>query len=130
MAAGTWLLPSSFGRMFRGFVFSYQGPVLVITSIAIFILFLKIRLRNKLVNSISSSCFAVYLMHENKCCSFLYRDSISSIFINYCGFECFTYIATNIILVFISAIVLDMIIRTPLQQLIENIVFKKYKNGK
>lgn len=132
IAVGTWFLPNSFGRMFRGFVFSYQGPVLAVTSIAIFVLFLRIRVKNKFINYISSSCFAVYLMHENRCCSFLYRDSISSIFNNYTGFECFTYIATNVILVFACAIVLDKIIRHPLQQIIEKVIFKeKIKhNGK
>lgn len=60
-----FVLPHGILRAFRGLVFSYISPGLIISSAAILILFSKIHLRSKATNYLAVSSLSIYLFHEN-----------------------------------------------------------------
>ncbi len=45
--------------------FAYNSPFVLLESVAFFILFLSFRFKSKVVNTLSSGAFAVYLIHKN-----------------------------------------------------------------
>ena len=51
------------GKGFR-YLFEYSSPILIFNASLLFLIFVKIRLRSRLVNYVSSSILAVYLIHE------------------------------------------------------------------
>lgn len=56
------------GKLYLGnemLFYAYCNPLVVLSSICFFILFSKINLQNKFINSIAVSVFAVYLIHIN-----------------------------------------------------------------
>lgn len=46
-------------------MFNYQNPILIIQSIAFFLIFENIKLKNKWINKISGNIFAIYIITEN-----------------------------------------------------------------
>lgn len=46
-------------------LFYYQNPILIIQSIAYFLLFETLEFQNRIINKIASLTFAVYIIHEN-----------------------------------------------------------------
>lgn len=48
-----------------GTLFSYNSPFVMISSIALFLSFVKLNFTSKIVNKIAVSCFAVYLFHSH-----------------------------------------------------------------
>lgn len=122
----TLILPPSMGRPFRGLVFSYQSPILPITSLLMFFCFLRIKVQQRWINWIAKSVFGIYLMHENSFCSFLYHTNISNIYRDTNGIECFALIALNILAVFVGAIVIDKIMREPVQKYSQKLILTLY----
>ena len=58
-------LPHILLKPFRGLVFAYIAPGQIISSMAVLILFSKIRIQSKFINYIAASALSVYLFHEN-----------------------------------------------------------------
>lgn len=46
-------------------MFNYQNPILIVQSIAYFLIFENIKFQNKWINSISQNIFAIYIITEN-----------------------------------------------------------------
>ena len=46
-------------------LYAYNSPLVILASVAVFLLFTKIRLKNKIVNYIAISSFAAFLFHAN-----------------------------------------------------------------
>lgn len=49
-----------------GDMYAYTSPLVIMSSLSFFLIFSKLSLRSRIVNSIGKSCFAVYLFHVNK----------------------------------------------------------------
>lgn len=88
---------------------SYANPLVIIGAMILTILFSRLDLgTNKVINYISGSCFAVYLLH---CSSWLFEPvycaTVARIYISSHGILCVAYIALFIISVFVLAVLLD-----------------------
>lgn len=46
-------------------LYAYNSPLVILASVAVFLMFTKIRLKNKIVNYIAISSFAAFLFHAN-----------------------------------------------------------------
>ena len=53
------------GALFNISIFNYSSPIIIIQSIAYFLFFETLNIKNKIINSISSLTFGIYLFHEN-----------------------------------------------------------------
>lgn len=92
-----------------GICMSYANPLVIIGAMILTILFSRLDLgTNKVINYISGSCFAVYLLH---CSSWLFEPvycaTVARIYISSHGILCVAYIALFIISVFVLAVLLD-----------------------
>ena len=58
------LLNTLYGTFFFGRATSYCNPLVVIQTVAIFVVFQNIKIQSKVINSIASYSFGVYLMHS------------------------------------------------------------------
>lgn len=92
-----------------GICMSYANPLVIIGAMSLTILFSRLDLgTNKVINYISGSCFAVYLLH---CSSWLFEPvycaTVARIYISSHGILCVAYIALFIISVFVLAVLLD-----------------------
>ena len=52
------------GNFFLGRAISYCNPLVIIQTVAIFIVFFNIKIQSKIVNALASCAFGVYLMHS------------------------------------------------------------------
>lgn len=48
-----------------GFTFAYNSPLVIVESVALFIVFGTLRFRSKVVNRLAAGAFAVYLIHKH-----------------------------------------------------------------
>lgn len=92
-----------------GICMNYANPLIIIGAMSITILFSRLDLgTNKVINYISGSCFAVYLLH---CSSWLfvpvYCATVARIYASSHGIFCVAYIALFILSVFVLAVLLD-----------------------
>ncbi len=46
--------------------FSYKNPLMLVSSVSVFLFFRSLNFQNKIINWFAASSFAVYLIHENK----------------------------------------------------------------
>lgn len=69
-------------------------------------------------------------MHENGFCMFLYHDTVSSIYKNTNGLTCFALTFLNMLAVFTVAVVIDKLIREPLQKPLQKLALATYFNLK
>lgn len=77
---------------------SYINPLVIVQALFVVLLFSKLNFQNRIINFISQSCFAVFLLHTHE-----------SLFVNYYGaFVMFQY-ANNNIMIAITNIILMMI---------------------
>lgn len=88
------LLNTVYANFFLGRATSYCNPLVVIQTVAIFVVFQNIRIRSKAINTIASCSFGVYLMH--------------SFFFPYCQIE--KHITGNLWMIPIHAIVSAILI--------------------
>ena len=92
-----------------GICMNYANPLIIIGAMSITILFSRLDLgTNKVINYISGSCFAVYLLH---CNSWLfvpvYCATVARIYASSHGIFCVVYIALFILAVFVLAVLFD-----------------------
>lgn len=50
ISVGTFLVPASFSRAYRGVFFAYQGPGLILQCMVLILLFSKIKIKKKWIN--------------------------------------------------------------------------------
>ena len=91
-------------RLFWG----YNSPVLILISVLLFLTFTTFDFKNKLVNWVASSAFAVYLVHENH---WFFRDQwyslVESQYLNNSGGQFAILLLSECALFFVLAILLD-----------------------
>lgn len=116
------VIPEPYNKLVRGIIGAYQGPLLPLTSILIFCVFKKIKIRSRVINNVAASMFSIYLFHENKFSNFMFRDRVTEIFIKNDGFEFILYLIILVLSLFVIVFILDNIIRKPIQTYIMKFV--------
>lgn len=102
---------------------SYNSPLIILASIALFLFFSKLNFKNKIINNLAVSCFAVYLLH------FIIWKEVVSPFIQYIVYKydtitCLIYILILLIAFYATAIIMDKI-RIRIWNLLINIKVKR-----
>lgn len=88
---------------------AYCNPLVIISSLYLFLGFTKFRFNSEIVNYIAASCFAVYLFHSNpNIIERFYIATIKYFHVNSGEFE-LIYIFIFLISVFIFSIILDQL---------------------
>lgn len=85
----------------------YSNPLVIISAMSLLLLFAKIDITSKFINSIGASCFAIYLVHTNSnVYSSYYLQSIENMVTDYTFFSFFSA-AGGVCAWFVFAILLD-----------------------
>ena len=78
-------------------------------SLALLIYFTHIKIQNKFINWVATSCFAIYLFHMHFCIVDYYTHYAKKIFFEYHGIIYILFIAIQILIFFIVPIIIDKI---------------------
>lgn len=99
------------GFPIAGRLFTYTNPVVIIQAMALVMIFAKMKVfHNRIINWISSSCLAVYLLHANELVlRAYYAKFITSLFRNQTLVHAILLTALFIFVVFIISILIDKI---------------------
>lgn len=106
-----YISPFLFGIKSLGIILSYINPLVILASIGLTLLFGNLHIKpNYLINTISKSIFAVYLVHQSPFIGkHIFKSSIQKVYSEYCGFECLSKIFLIIIVFFLIGIILDQL---------------------
>lgn len=89
-------------------MFQYSSPLLVLSSVYLFLFFTKISFNSTLINWVSASCFAAYVIH---CSPFVfypyYIDYIKSWFLTESGIIFLVHVSLLLSFIFVFSIVFD-----------------------
>lgn len=92
----------------RDIVFMYNNPLVIFSSYCFFMTFERMKIKNKIVNLIASSSFAVFLLHTNPfVCKQYFVPFIQRLYSDYSGIECLGYIFIFLIVVFVFSVFID-----------------------
>lgn len=109
---------------------SYANPLVILTSLSFFLFFLNLNIvHSRIINSVASSCFAVYLVNCNYYFWNKYLLICKSYFFKYSGYIYILKIVFFIIIVYFASILLDQI-RSYSWVLINNAYAKIKKNSR
>ena len=101
------MIPSWF--MF-GKMYSYINPLVIIESLALFLLFTKFEFKNKAINFIAASTFAVFLLHTNPNIAKPYfAPLINNVYQSYDGITCLSIIFAILVIIFFLAVITDQV---------------------
>lgn len=106
--------------------YSYNNPIVVISSVAFLMFFAHINIQSKLVNYIAKSTLAVLLGHS--AIFFLYTKQFRFLYEHFSGFQVIAYWALAIIIVFCASIAIDQL-RILLYKPLEELMKKRIKNN-
>ena len=91
-------------------LYLYSSPLLIINSILFFLFFTKLSFKSVIINNISLSCFAIYLVH---CSQFVFRPFYVGKIINWNNNEStpffLLYSAILICIIFVVSLLIDRI---------------------
>lgn len=91
-----------------GLAFSYINPLVIFGSLCLFLTFIIIDIKyNKFINWIGSSCFAVYLFHDQSNIRFYFNKIGGFIYNNTSGIYCVLLTFLFLIGIYILAILID-----------------------
>lgn len=111
------------------FLFNYSNPIIIIQSIAVFVFFSTLNIKNKLINYISSLTLGVYLLHDNynlrvNLFKWIGIDKESIIY----GKRIILYTLFCAFIIFILGLIVESIRNTIVKLLRKNIFIKKVDN--
>lgn len=118
------------GKLHYGFLFGYNNPIIIVESIAFFLIFRNLNLKNATINAISISSLSVYLLHENVYISNYLYSSLKSIVCTVTIFEKCALILAFSLALFAISISLDKIRILFLKKVeywLETVIDKLYK---
>lgn len=101
--------PVKLGQIINALSCDYNGLIVLTSSLLFFLSFMKMNFKNKFINSIAVSCFAVYLVHMNPLIRGLYIKICRNIYDTYNGLDYLMIISLFIIGVYVVTILLDRI---------------------
>lgn len=85
----------------------YDNPLVIASSLCMVVALSKWRFRNKVINSIALSCFAVYIIHFNPLIFPYFTDAVMYLWNNMSGFAVAAGIFAYLIMVFLLCSVVD-----------------------
>lgn len=88
---------------------AYTNPLNIISATALVLYFTKLSFKSKVINYISASCFAVYLVHMHFCIVRYYKEFAVKIYDNYGGIMYLAHITLFIIAVFAISVLIDKV---------------------
>ncbi len=88
---------------------AYINPLNIAGALFILLLFIQFKFKSRIINWISASCFAVYLLHSHFCIYEYFTDIARYIYNNYNGIGYYFIIITFMTLTFIISIFIDKI---------------------
>lgn len=119
LSLGFYLL-SFCGKSVKSIVwFGYNQPLVLILSVAFFLIFAKLRFSSKLVNSISTGMFGVFVLHTTVHLIPIRNDFAHSI---YCEYGYWGIVCLAILLFFVC-----LVIAIPCSRIVSNVVSAFYK---
>lgn len=96
--------------LLSGRLINYINPIVIIEAIYLLLFFSKISFQSNLVNFIGASSFAVFLLHTNpNLCRPYFIPFVQNIYEQYEGVTCLGVMLLFLLVVFITAIVIDQI---------------------
>lgn len=103
-----------FGRFgipyLSGLIFRYDSPVVIMASLSLLIYFSKLHFHSKIINWISASSFAVFLLHTNpNLCEQYFVPIVQKIYQQSDGLICILILGSFLMLIYVVAILLDQI---------------------
>lgn len=113
----------------RDIVFMYNNPMVIFSSYCFFMTFERMKIKNKIINFIASSSFAVFLLHTNPfVCKQYFVPFIQRLYSCYSGMECIGYIFVFIIAIFVFAVFIDQFRKFSFNKVIIPILSQYDKN--
>lgn len=88
---------------------SYISPYCIVFSMFMILFFSKIQIQSKLINWIAASSFSVFLIHTNPNTLWHFKDFFIDLYKTTGCFEYWLYTFVILILIFVTAIVIDQI---------------------
>ncbi len=96
--------------MIAGRMYSYVNPAVILSALYLLLFFSKLKFHNKVVNWLSASSFAIFLLHTNpNLCEPYYVSSVRFIYDKSDGFLCVVYLFLFSVGIAVCAILLDQI---------------------
>lgn len=93
-----------------GKMFSYVNPMVIISALSLLLFFNGLKIKNKLVNWLAASSFAIFLLHTNpNLCEPYFKKCVLWLYDRYDGATCLWLIFTFLLAVGMSAILIDQI---------------------
>ena len=87
--------------------YDYSNPIVIVQSLSFLLLFSNFVFKNKFVNWVAVSCFAVYLLHSCFMSKVIYDNHLKSFYDTHSGIFVFIFFSIFISLFFIISIILD-----------------------
>ena len=123
-----------FGHPVPKLVFTYNNPIVIVSSVAFLMMFEKITFTSKFINHIAKSTLAILLGHT--AIFFIYTKQFKYIYDNYSGIQVVGYWALAIAIVFCASIAIDqlrLLIYKPIEDYLkkhiqQNEIFKLTSN--
>lgn len=87
-------------------IYTYSNPAFIFAAISFFLIFLKLRITSRMINSLAVSTFAVYLIHSNPVTiykyiewfKFLHANNSFLMYLLYSFISCLMFFAVSILL--------------------------------
>lgn len=108
------------------FCFSYNNPMVILSSVAFLMMFEQLHIQSELINHLAKSTLAVLLGHS--AIFFLYTKQFKYLYDHFSGWQVVGYWALAIIIVFCASIAIDQL-RLLLYKPIEKLMKQKIKNN-
>ena len=118
----TFIVPMAYQKLLKGLVFFYVSPILLLSSVAVFLLFSKLKIQSRTINYIASSCFAIYLFHENHWTHDFFYGIVGMIIENYSGISQILIVILYAAVLSMLVVVVDKLIREPLSKQVDRII--------
>lgn len=106
-----YYISSKMGLIYiRDMVVAYINPLVIIQAVALFyIVVLNHDSKNKYINYFAKSCFGVYLFHVGTPFALdTFKNVMTDVYANYNGIIYFAHVLYVIVLVYITAIIMDL----------------------
>lgn len=122
VVALTFLVPMELQKYLKGMVFFYVSPILLCGALVLFLLFSKLKIQSRTINYVASSCFAIYLFHENQWTHHFFYGVVGKIIENYSGVTQILVVILYAAVLSMLVVVVDKLIREPLSKQIDRII--------
>ncbi|MDE6310260.1 MAG: hypothetical protein K2L96_00385 [Muribaculaceae bacterium] len=102
---------------------NYANPLVVVESVGYMILFARMKpFVNRVVNVLSSGCFAVYLLNMNPWIYIHFKQHVQELYSYYSGLYCIFMIGAFLLVFFLVSCVLDLLLRQPMWRAVSGAV--------